>query len=253
MSINIENLNINYIKKGEGKNIILLHGWGANYQYFNNIIINLSQKYCVYAIDLPGFGKSDTPSIIMGTHDYANIIKHFINNLKIKNPTIIAHSFGGKITLDLAINNPTLLEKIILIDSAGIKKKKSIIKRFKTYQYKTLKKIITSIYSKERSEYLIDDLRKKYGSKDYNECEGIMQKILIKVVNEDYKNELNLINTPTLLIWGEKDIDTPLKDAYIMEKSIKNSGLVIIKNAKHFPFISNSYEFLIIINKFLES
>ena len=64
-----------------------------------------------------------------------------------------------------------------------------------------------------------------------------MQNILVKVVNEDLKNEMPKIKAPTLLMWGENDTATPVRDANIMEKLIKGSGLVILKNSGHYSFI----------------
>ena len=80
-----------------------------------------------------------------------------------------------------------------------------------------------------------------------------MKDILIQIVNEDYTNNLSQIKIPTLLIWGEYDQDTKIEEAKIMEEKIKNSGLVIIKKAHHFPFITNFKECLLIIDNFLQN
>jgi len=110
-----------------------------------------------------------------------------------------------------------------------------------------------SLYSKERANYLIDDLNKKYASIDYNNSKGNLRGSFVKIVNEDYKDLLYLIKCPTLLIWGEFDSETPLNDARIMNKKINNSGLVIIKNANHFPLTTNYFECKLIIESFLKS
>ena len=59
MQVNILGININYTHVGHGKNLLLLHGWGLNLNYFNNLINDLKDNYSIYAIDLPGFGKSE--------------------------------------------------------------------------------------------------------------------------------------------------------------------------------------------------
>lgn len=253
MTTNINNLNINFTKQGSKKNVILIHGWGLNLNYFNNLINDLKDNYTVYAIDLPGFGKSQMPDKYYSTSNYANILLEFIKKYKIDSPTLIGHSFGGKVIIDLITDKCYNPNKVILIDSAGIRKKLSIVKKYKLYSYKFLKKIIISLYNKERANYLLDDLRKKYGSKDYKNCNDILRGSLVKIVNEDYKNKLYKIKCPTLLIWGSNDTDTPLKDGKIMNKEIRNSGLVIIKDANHFPIDTNYQECLIIIKNFLEN
>lgn len=249
----INDLSINYIKEGIKKNIILIHGWGLDLNYYNNLINDLKEEYTVYAIDLPGFGKSQLPNKYYSTSDYSDIILNFIKKYKIDSPTLIGHSFGGKIIIDLITNKKYNPNKIILIDSAGIRKKLNIIKKYKQYKYKILKKFITSLYNKNKANYLLDDLRKKYGSKDYNNCNDILRGSLVKIVNEDYKNKLYLIKCPTLLIWGELDKETPLTDGKIMNHEIRNSGLVIIKDANHFPLDTSYNECLIIIKNFLQN
>lgn len=253
MDLLIDKLNINYIHKGKGHNVILIPGWGASYTYFNNLINELSKSYSVYSLDLPGFGKSTTPITPFKTHDYALIVYNFMKKLNIENPTLIGHSFGGKTIIDLLTTTDVNIKNAILIDASGIKPKKNIFIKIKNYRYKFLKKMINSLYKGDKKEYLLDDLRKQYGSKDYNEASGIMKEVLINIVNEDYTDKLSLIKIPTLLMWGELDTDTKLEEGKIMNEKIKDSGLVIIKNAHHFPFITNFKECLLIIDNFLQN
>ena len=142
MEVKINNIKINYIKEGNGtKNILLLHGWGANCTLFKNIIKFLSRKYTVYAIDLPGFGLSDLLEKSWNVDDYVEIVIEFIKLMKIKELSILGHSFGGRIIIKLNSkdNLPFKLEKNILVDSAGIKPKTKTT--IKSITYKILKKI----------------------------------------------------------------------------------------------------------------
>ena len=95
------------------------------------------------------------------------------------------------------------------------------------------------------------DLRKKSGSDDYRNVSDNMRKTFINVINEDLTHLFKNINVPALLIWGENDLDTPIRDAKIFEKNIKDSGLVILKDAGHYSFIDKYNEFMIIVNNFL--
>ena len=78
-----------------------------------------------------------------------------------------------------------------------------------------------------------------------------MRKTFVNVINLDLTKNLKDIENPVLLMWGEKDIDTPLYMARIMEKEIKDAGLVVLKNASHFSYIDNAKEFNIVVNNFL--
>lgn len=83
----------------------------------------------------------------------------------------------------------------------------------------------------------IENMRNKSGSADYNSATPIMRQILVNVVNEDLTPLLSNIKNETLLIWGDKDDATPIQDAYTMNKLIKNSGLITVKNAGHYSYL----------------
>jgi len=67
---NIDGLDINYIEEGEGEPIIVLHGWGANINTVLSLVNILKDRYRVYAMDLPGFGESQEPKEVIGSHGY---------------------------------------------------------------------------------------------------------------------------------------------------------------------------------------
>ena len=85
----------------------------------------------------------------------------------------------------------------------------------------------------------IENLRKKNGSADYAAASPVMRQSMVKVINDNLLSNLPHISRPTLLIWGDKDNDTPLSHAKIMEKSIPDCGLVVIPGGNHFSFLAN--------------
>jgi pimeloyl-ACP methyl ester carboxylesterase len=245
-SIEIEGIKTNYKKSGKGKTIILLHGWGCDLHIFDNLHNLLEQHFTVYSVDLPGFGKTDQPQTAWTIEDYSGFVGKFIELNDIDSPILLGHSFGGRISIILGAR--IQLNKIVLIGSAGVKPTRGIDYYLKVYTFKAGKHIIRLI---SRNDELLNKWRKTFGSSDYQNTSGIMQKVFVNVVNQDLKNFMHKINVPTLLIWGENDTATPIKDARIMEKLIPNSGLVILKNCGHYCFLEKSYEFNIIINNFL--
>ena len=96
--ININDIKIHYKVEGEGKPIILLHGWGANLNTFNNISKSLSENFKVYSIDLPGFGES-VIGLPLSIDEVTNIIREFVNKLEIDKPIILGHSYGGRMRI----------------------------------------------------------------------------------------------------------------------------------------------------------
>ncbi|KJU81969.1 alpha/beta hydrolase fold protein [Candidatus Magnetobacterium bavaricum] len=204
----------------------------------------LSLKFKVYAIDFPGFGKSEEPKEIWGSDDYCTFLEAFMEKMGINQPIIIGHSFGGRVAIRLASKKKT--GKLILIDSAGVRPRRSAIYYIKIYSYKLAKSLL-----KLFSPRLLAKYKNSVGSKDYINASTMMKQILIKVVNEDLTNLLPDITIPSLLIWGENDMETPLYQAHIMNKLIPDSGLVILKGAGHFSHIDKMREFLIVIGNFL--
>ena len=232
-----KSLSIYYKKYGNNKNIILiLPGWGDTRKTFQYIINYFEKDYSIYILDYPGFGKSTIPSIDLTMTDYAQLLLSFMNKNNIKNPIIIAHSFGGRITSLLLGKYQIKTKKIILFDVAGIKRRKTIKLFLKEKTYKVLKKII-SFFPVLKQEEMRQLLLLKFSSDDYKNIPPTMRKTFQNIIQLDLRKYYKKINTETLLIWGEKDQDTPLKDAYYLQNHIKNSALIIYPKSTHFSYL----------------
>lgn len=254
MEIQINDLKINYIKEGPDTKttILFLHGWGTNAESFRPVINEMAKKFTTYAIDFPGFGSSQQPPTTYEVEDYSKIVLEFINKLNLENVVLVGHSFGGRVIIKLVGKLGYKPKKIILVDSAGIKPKRTLKYKIKVGVFKFAKKIAMILLGKKKGQEIIDKYRSKAGSKDYNNADSVMKEVFKNVVNEDLTEYLPNIKSPTLLIWGELDQDTPLSDAQKMEQLIDNAGLVVIKGAGHFSFLNNLPYFLVVVNKFLE-
>lgn len=235
----IDNLNINYFKKGSGKATLIIPGWGTTINLYITLINSVSKYSCVYCLDMPGFGESDEPNNSWNVDNYVSFIIKFLKNQKITEVNLIGHSNGGRIIIKL-MSSPEFnikVNKIILIGSVGIVRKKSMKVRLKIKFFKFCKKIFNLKLFNSLFPNLLSKLKNSFGSEDYKSASPVMKETLVKLVNEDLKEYLHNINVPTLLIWGELDTETPLSNAKLMEKLIPNSGLVTVKNCSHYVFI----------------
>ena len=224
-----------YEKYGNNKkSIIILPGWGDTRKTFYYMINFLKDYFTVYIIDYPGFGYSSFPNYDLTIFDYANMIHNFINELNIINPILIGHSFGGRIITILTGYYKYNYNNIIYIDSAGIKRKKI---RFKTIIYKMLKKVRFILPKRYKDKYL-KYLFSKFASSDYSSLSNNMRNTFKNIVNLDLTKYFNNINSKVLIIWGNKDMDTPIKDARIMLKKINNAELIILDKANHFSYLN---------------
>ena len=241
MKFIVKDFTMYYEKYGNSpNNIIILPGWGNTRETFNYLISILKNDYTVYVLDYPGFGKSTFPNRDLNINDYSFLITKFIIDKKIDNPTIIAHSFGGRIVIDMFQDLKVKIKNLILIDIAGIKPKKRFINKIKEKIYKLLKKIAYILPNSMRKTYL-DFLINIFGSSDYSTLSNNMRNTFINIVNCDQKDLIHNINVDTLIIWGEYDKDVSLNDAYFISKEIKDSGLVVIPKSGHFPYLDRAY------------
>lgn len=248
---NIANQSLHYKVEGTGnQSIILLHGWGCDLSIFAHINEQLARDFTVYTLDLPGFGKSEEPKDVWGIEEYTAHLEAFIQEKNIKNPILLGHSFGGRMSILYASRNT--VKKIILVGSAGIKPTRSLSYYGKVYSYKAVKNTLPYLVGKKKAEEVLESYRKTAGSSDYGSASPKMRMILSKVVNEDLQHVMPKIKAPTLLIWGENDTATPIADGRKMEKLIPDAGLVPFKNCGHYCFLEKKGEFGLIVDNFLE-
>ncbi len=252
MKIEIDGVNVHYHVSGSGANVVLLHGWGANMQTFAPVHQALEKNFRVWSIDFPGFGESEEPPQPWTVGDYTMMLEKFLKQLGIHEPILIGHSFGGRVSIKYASKPNCDVRKIILVDSAGIKPKRSLSYYIKVYTYKTFKKLLKLPIINRYEKEILEKAKSKLGSADYKNVSGIMQQTMVKVVNEDLRHHLPHINVPTLLVWGELDEATPVADGKLMEELIPDAGLVVLKNAGHYAYLDKLHEFLVIIDSFLQ-
>ena len=132
-----KNIKVNINVQGEGDPILLLHGWGCSNGIFRDIQQVLSQSYTTYNFDFPGFGASDEPETVWGTEEYTAMVEQFVADNVIKNPALIGHSFGGRISIIYASRND--VSRVVLVDAAGIKPKRPFKYYWKVYTFKSCK------------------------------------------------------------------------------------------------------------------
>ncbi len=247
----IDGLMLSYDVSGEGAPLILMHGWGCNHSTVASVAAVASETHTVYNIDLPGFGDTPEPPEAWTVDQYTELIEKFCEKLGIYSPVVVGHSFGGRIALVMASRTP--VSKVILIDAAGVKPKRTIRYYYKVYSFKLMRYISSLILGKKRAMALIDRRRAKSGSADYAAASPMMRAVMSKAVNYDLKYLMPRIGAPTLLIWGENDTATPLRDAKIMERLIPDAGLVSFPGCGHYSFLDNPSGFAAVMRSFLQS
>ena len=248
-TITYSDTRLHYTVEGVGRPLFLLHGWGCTGDIFNQIKPFLAEHFQVFTVDFAGFGKSEEPQSVWGVEEYTRSLEAIVEYEDIESPILIGHSFGGRVSIVYASRNTT--RKVILVDAAGVKPRRSFTYYRKLYTYKLLKRLLPLLVGKRKAEEIIEQRRAKAGSADYNNATPMMRAILSKVVNEDLCHLMPKIKAPTLLFWGEKDTATPLSDAKRMEKLIPDAGLVTVAGAGQYSFLENMPLFVRVLESFL--
>ncbi len=238
MKININNLNVNYIQYGTGKDIILLHGWGQNIEMMKPLGDNFSDRFRITILDLPGFGESEEPKETWTIDKYELLLEEFLKELNIKKPIVIGHSFGGRLAIRFGARNP--IEKLVLFGSPCIRINEEL-----PFHVKVLKGLKKIPGLNDFGEYM-----KKYiGSRDYKAASPIMRQTLVEVVNEDLSKYAREIEEPTLLIWGDQDDEAPLSEAKELEKIMVDAALIVLPGT-HYAYLENLPQVVNILNNF---
>ena len=232
-------VDINYIEYGEGDDIVLLHGWGQNIAMMKPVGDKLRGHIII--LDLPGYGESTEPPNVWTIYDYVECVHEFLNSIGVKNPIMMGHSFGGKISLAYA--SKYKVKKLVLFASPF---KKGIEKMpLKTKILKAAKKI--PLLNK------LEGFAKKHiGSTDYKNASEMMRKILVETVNLDIREDVKKIKCPTFIFWGTNDEAVPVEDAKELESLIPDAGLVIYEGCTHYAYLEMLPQVIKVIKIFLE-
>lgn len=238
-------VSVYYTVRGSGeKKLLLLHGWGADSRSLHSVACHYSAYYTVTALDFPPFGLSGQLDKDYTVSCYKDMVVSLLNYLKIGSADIICHSFGGRVAAKLAASCPERVKRIVFCASAGIPRKKTVKARVKKLFYKISKTLAAH-------KLLNADALKKFFSSDYNALPPDMQRTFVNVINENLTEDIKKINCPTLLIWGDKDKETPLETAKAFSGIIRGSALHIIKGCGHYVFLDDFKSFINITDSFL--
>ena len=185
----------------------MLHGYGANKESFVRQIRFFSAFFRVIAVDMSGFGESPPLKYPYSVGDYAEEIKKVIDEIGERKIYVLAHSFGARVAVKLA-GSDDRIEKIIFTGAAGLKPRRSVRYKVKRALFLLLKKFVNK-------EKLV-----KFYSENYRSLSPVMKESFIKIVNEDLKERYAAIKIPALLIFGDKDKETPLYMARKMNRLV---------------------------------
>lgn len=266
--INIQGVNVHYRDEGNQNDsipLVLIHGTSSSLHTWDSIVPALVGKKRIIRLDLPAFGLTGPhPQRDYSINFYNQFIDAFLNAIGVQQYIIAGNSLGGSIAWNQALAYPNKVKQLVLINSGGYPKKNEkgnigfklastpvvgdVLLKFTPRGI--IRKSVEDVYSDKAkvNEVLVQryfDLLLREGNR--NATLDIFKQRIIFGSSERIKN----IKTPTLIIWGEDDQLIDVSNAYLFEKDIQNSQLVIIPKTGHVPMEENSSAFLAAINQFI--
>lgn len=244
---------IMFVQTCQGQKILILHGWGASglsWKRVKELLDNLG--FLTITPDLPGFGREQEPAKAWNLDNYVEWVNQFCLENNLENFILLGHSFGGRLAIKFVVNYPEKIKKLILFSAAGVtprpKTRLSLLRLFS--------KAANIILSLPILNLLKKPLRKGFysllGTRDYYFLSSrIMLETFKKVIEEDLSFLLGKISVSTFIVWGEKDMLTPVQDAKLMNKEIPGSTLKIIPNGSHYLHTREPKKLVEAIKEFL--
>lgn len=222
------------------KAIVLLHGWGQNIQMMQMLGEPFKNEYRIIVLDFPGFGLSDEPKEVIGVDGYTTILEKMLKKLKVEDPIIVGHSFGGRVAVKFSSRNK--VSKVILLSPALKSHDK---KGIKTKLLKLIKKVF---FLKGLESWAKNHI----GSRDYKAASPMMKQVLVKTVNEDLSFDATKIKAPVILIYGDLDSEVPEEDTKEYERLIPDCGLILYEGCTHFAYLERLNQTINIIRNFIK-
>mgnify|MGYP005836966831 CR=1 FL=1 len=252
-TIQIKGHTIFYVVKGEGEPLLLIHGYGAGCWVWEKQVDVLAKEYRVYALDIIGYGYSDRPRIEYTPETYIHFLRDFMDGLGMERATLIGNSMGGGIAWAVAALFPERVKRLVLIDCVPA----DVLSQVKNESFRTLAVVKDIPFL----PYLVIASRSKRSVKAIlEECLFDRGLITPELLNRQYEltrfkgstwalystlrhadetskmgDYLPLINHPTLLLWGERDLVFPPTVGESLQRAIRGSKLHIIKESGHIP------------------
>jgi pimeloyl-ACP methyl ester carboxylesterase len=275
-------LRVHHMHGGRGSPVLFIHGLGSSgYIEWRFNLEALSDRHRVYAPDLPGFGRTEKPRARYGIPYFTRFIERYMEDRGLRSAAVVGASLGGRIALELALDNPRLVRKLVLVNALGLGRPNVhvsyglvTIPRLGEALMKVTRNALnwapsqmirrvaaryvgsSSDLNRTMDDAYIDNLRELYAAAGYHDAylatvRSLMTPKALLGGQYDLTNRLNELKVPVQLIWGANDPLFPVAHAARAHSLIRNSKLAVIEGAGHTPQAERPEEFNRVLHKFL--
>jgi pimeloyl-ACP methyl ester carboxylesterase len=270
--VEVDGATVHYQEFGEKHHptMLLIHGYTASTNTWRAVAPRFAEQgFHVIAVDLLGFGYSDKPAWFdYAITSHARIISRFMNRLGIGRATLVGSSYGGAVSLTVALDYPEFVEKLILVDAVCNDEVK---------QRHDVRLLTTSGIGEVASPWIVDSkafVRRRMRESMAPENHHLITEEAVDAIHrplaaadghnsvlktmrnwhaDRIEHDAHLINQPTLIIWGEQDQTIPIHNGYKLQQLILNSRMVVFPNCGHIPQVERPDEFIDVAVEFCKA
>jgi pimeloyl-ACP methyl ester carboxylesterase len=247
---------IHYWDVGSGPVVVLVHGLGSGKaEDWRYAVAPLSQKYRVLALDQIGFGHSDKPLLDYSIQTYVDFLNEFLHQLKVEKASLVGESLGGWISamyvLEASGGHFVPVEKLVLVDAAGLKQDKPI-PDLNPSTLASVRKLMEAVFYD--TSWLSDEVVRRIFADKLAKNDGYTVRSLLSnpgLGAERLDGKLTDIHVPTLVVWGKQDALLPIESGQRYAAGIAGAKMVSFDNCGHVPPVEKTAEFVSAVTSFL--
>jgi pimeloyl-ACP methyl ester carboxylesterase len=257
--VRVNGVEIAYERVGRGPLLVFVHGGGDDSRVWRAQLVALADEFTVVAWDEPGAGRSSDVPADFGLGDYAYCLAALIDKLALGPAHLVGLSWGGTVVQELYRNHPQLVATLILVDTyagwkgslpeAEVRKRVAGVRRMLAAPAGEPDSTLPGMFAGDppaESVALLQEMAADMRRPG-------MHTALLAMANADQRDLLPRIAVPTLLIWGELDVRSPLSVARQFERAIRGAKLVVLAGAGHLSNLERPDEFNATVREFCQA
>ncbi|TME10907.1 MAG: alpha/beta fold hydrolase [Chloroflexi bacterium] len=285
--INLGDLRVHQLQGGHGPPVLFIHGLGSSgYMEWRFNLEPAAVRHRVYAPDLPGYGRTEKPRVRYTIAYFASFIERYMDDCGLAAAAIVGASLGGRIALEIALENPRLAQRLVLVNALGLGRPKpqmaqmayglvtvphvgEAVMRFTRSALRwapprTIRRVAgrfagsSSDLEKVMDDDYLDNLREMYETRDFHNAylstvRSLIHPRALLSGQHDVSQRLSELKMPVQLIWGADDPLFPVAHATRAHALIPDCKLAVIEGAGHTPQAERPDEFNRLLNDFLSA
>jgi pimeloyl-ACP methyl ester carboxylesterase len=260
-SVDVACTSVNYVDIGSGDAgppVLFVHGLGGAWQNWLENIPRVAQERRVFALDLPGFGRSEMPRDEISISGYGRCVDEFCARVGLDEVVLVGNSMGGFVAAETAIQFPGRVERLVLVSAAGLSITNLMRRPVQTWGRVAA---VLGAYGAANSRAavtrpVVRHLALAFVMRHPTRLRADLcweqvhaagtpgfRHALDALLEYDFRDRLVDIACPTLIVWGEEDMLVPARDADEFERLIPNARKILMNDTGHVPMLERPVKF----------